>query len=410
MGQNWSFPTYNWNEMAKDNYAWWKARLNRLGKYFHAYRIDHVLGFFRIWEIPETFTTGISGRFHKAIPVTREELNKRGLWDMDRYLSPYVHDGILRQEFGQNTQQVRDRFFEPTWGNRLKFKEEYNTEKKIAEALKLPESAAASEKKFLDFLKNKLLMLMNNVILLTDLEDPDTYHPRFGFFKTSSFLELPDDWKRHFNELHDEFFSKRQDELWKREGMKKLPMLKSASDMLVCAEDLGMVPACVAEVLEETSIIGLRVQRIPAGAVEFGDPATYPYATVATLSTHDTTTFRGWYESELSPDARNRYVKNVLKLKSPAPSTCEPYLAEAAIEAHLKSPSIWCILPIQDLLAMDAQLRRRKASDERINEPDDPMHYWRYRLHLDVENILANTEFMTKCLELNRKYNRGVPY
>lgn len=260
--------------------------------------------------------------------------------------------------FGQNTQQVRERFFEATWGNRLKFKEEYNTEKKIVEALRLPESASEAEKKFLDFLKQRLFLLINNVLLLLDVEDSNVFHPRYSFHRSSTFQELPEDWKRHFNDIHDDYFFHRQENLWRKEGMKKLPMMKSASHMLVCAEDLGLIPACVPEVMDETSIIGLRVQRMPVSSrpqaylpqhlvfllrgetnhqllvllsraismswfrivlsldgdrqsdsAEFADPAKYPYATVATLSSHDTSTFRGWYEDELSADAKARYVK-----------------------------------------------------------------------------------------------------
>ncbi|KAJ8905950.1 hypothetical protein NDN08_002451 [Rhodosorus marinus] len=409
-GQNWDFPTYNWDEMAKDNYAWWRSRLNNLSKYFHAYRIDHVLGFFRIWEIPERFTTGISGRFYKSVPITREELSKRGLWDMDRYFSPYVHDGILHQEFGNNAAQVRERFFEPTWGDRLKFKEEYNTERKIADELKLPDSAAASEKKKVEFLKQRLFLLMNNVLLLVDEEVPTEFHPRIAFHNQSTYKELSDEWKRQFNELHEEYFYHRQDELWRKEGMKKLPMLKSASNMLVCAEDLGMIPACVPDVIEETSIIGLRVQRMPSDNSEFSDPVEYPYATVATLSSHDTTTFRGWWEEELDPNQKERYVKNILKLNKSAPQSCEPWLAEAALISHIECPSIWCIFPIQDVLAIDGKLRRKNASEERINRPENPQHYWRFRLHLDTETILESDRFMRRCLDMNQKAMRGVAY
>lgn len=44
--------------MAKDDFLWWQRRLKHMAQYFSAYRIDHILGFFRIWEIPGDCTTG----------------------------------------------------------------------------------------------------------------------------------------------------------------------------------------------------------------------------------------------------------------------------------------------------------------------------------------------------------------
>ena len=70
-GQNWGFPTYDWEAMARDGYGWWQARLRKMGEYFDIYRIDHILGFFRIWEIPADALHGLLGRFRPALPHAR---------------------------------------------------------------------------------------------------------------------------------------------------------------------------------------------------------------------------------------------------------------------------------------------------------------------------------------------------
>uniref|UniRef100_A0A7S1T7F8 4-alpha-glucanotransferase n=2 Tax=Compsopogon caeruleus TaxID=31354 RepID=A0A7S1T7F8_9RHOD len=312
-GQNWGFPTYDWDTMAKDNFAWWRARLGQMSLFFKAYRIDHILGFFRIWEIPESWVTGMGGRYKPAIKIARSELDSRGLWDMDRYVSPYVHDGLVQRFFGSDWERVKGRFFESTWGGRLKFKEQFNTERKLQEALRLPESASAGELQYNQTLEDKLFILMNNLLLLEDIEEKGTYHPRFNFHSTTSFQELPGDWKRAFEEIYQDYFFRRQRELWRTQGLRKLPMMKSASGMLVCGEDLGFVPDCVPSVMDATSILGLRVQRMPGDDVEFGDPATYEYTSVATLSSHDTSTFRGWWENrdEMDLPKLRRYYKQV---------------------------------------------------------------------------------------------------
>ena len=78
-GQNWGFPAYNWEAIEKEKYAWWKERLQVLERYFDAYRIDHILGFFRIWQIPIDKQKGTLGFFNPSIPYTMNSLKKIGL-------------------------------------------------------------------------------------------------------------------------------------------------------------------------------------------------------------------------------------------------------------------------------------------------------------------------------------------
>jgi len=414
-GQNWGFPTYEWDEMAKDGYAWWKMRLSHMAYYFHAYRIDHILGFFRIWEIPSDYVTGIAGRYRPAIAVKKSELDSRGLWDMDRYLSPYVHDGLLQKSFGSNWESIKNRFFEPTWGGRLKFKPEYDTEKKVSNALADPKhekslnNDAGKDIEFMRELKMQLLRLHGNVLLYQDTADSELFHPRFYIHKTASFQELSDEWKRQFSELYDDYFFKRQNELWRSQGMTKLPAMKAASNMLVCGEDLGFIPECVPDVMEATSIIGLRVQRMPETNEEFGNPQKYPWESVATLSSHDTSTFRAWYE-DLEPDARARYYHDMLQMKGAAPIECTTEVAKRGVDHMLASPAMWAIFPMQDLLAMDEGLRRKNPKEEQINDPSNPDHYWRFRLHLDVADILKNKQFIELCSTMIKENHRGIPY
>lgn len=73
-GQNWGMPTYNWDVMAKDNYSWWQKRFRKMAEYFTAYRIDHILGFFRIWEIPYHSIHGLLGQFVPSLPMSKDEI------------------------------------------------------------------------------------------------------------------------------------------------------------------------------------------------------------------------------------------------------------------------------------------------------------------------------------------------
>lgn len=410
-GQNWLFPTYDWDIMKKDNYGWWRARLGHMARYFHAYRIDHILGFFRIWEIPQRFRTGMAGRFFPAYAISRQEIESMGLWDIERCTRPYVHDGILQDMFRDDWWRIKEEYFEPLYG-RLKFKDKYDSEKKVEAALALSEDAPEHERHRATEFKKKLFELHNNVCLLPDEDDANLFHPRFMMQDTSSFAELPSDsWKQALLHMQEEYMKRRQNELWKRNGLERLPSMKAASDMLVCGEDLGFVPECVPFVMEQTSILTLAVQRMPAGDLEFGIPSEYKYECVATTSSHDTSTFRGWWE-EISDDMRMRYWTNVMKcngLQKP-PEICTPEIVEWAIEDHLKSPAMWTIFPLQDILGMDGDLRRKDAKVEQINDPSNPLHIWNFRLHLDIETIMKKKSFIEKLATLNKKHNRGTIY
>lgn len=411
-GQNWLFPTYDWDVMSKDNYGWWRARLGHMARYFHAYRIDHILGFFRIWEIPERFRTGMSGRFFPCHAISRQELESLGLWDMDRYTKPYIHDGILQQCFKDDWLKIKERFFEPLYDNRLQFKKKYDTERKMESALLLPSDAPEHEKKRNEEITKTLFDFFNNVCLLQDEADEDLFHPRFMMQTTSSHAELPsDEWRRLLYNLQEDYMHQRQDKLWKRNGLERLPMMKEASDMLVCGEDLGLVPECVPSVMDETCIVSLAVQRMPPGDADFGVPSEYKYECVATTSSHDTSTFRGWWE-EIPDDMRKKYWTQLMCRDGNVmpPAECTPEIVEWAIVDHLRSPAMWAIFPLQDLLGMDKSLRCKDAAAERINDPSNPTHVWCFRLHIDIETIMEDKQFIEKLLKLNKSHDRGTVY
>jgi len=387
-GQNWGFPTYNWEEMAKDNYAWWRQRLAVMEKYFHAYRIDHVLGFFRIWEIPQDQVRGLIGRFHPVLPLWRWELEKQGLWDIDRLADPYVTWDILRDCFGDDAQDVAQKFFVSRDQGLLSFKPEYDTEKKVLDALALPEDADGAAKERNEHLKQKLWDLLANVCLIRDEEDKDQkFHPRVLMNTTTSYAHLDDYAKQVLWSLYVDYFFKRQDHGWAHSALRKLGVLRDASDMLICVEDLGMIPDCVQGVLNHLALIALRVQRMPCDPKEeFAHPNSYPYLSVCTPSTHDTSTLRGWWEEDAA--SSRRFYNHILGEWGQSPQFLEPWLAKKILLQHLYCPSMWAIFAIQDWFAMEPSLRIENPTDERINIPAIRHHYWRYRIQLKVEDLI----------------------
>ncbi|MBQ4549098.1 MAG: 4-alpha-glucanotransferase [Bacteroidales bacterium] len=338
-GQNWGFPTYNWEAMAKDDYQWWRERLTQMSRYFDAYRIDHILGFFRIWEIPIEYSQGTMGHFSPALPL----------------------------ELGIETQSHKD-----------------------------------ADSQILRFSDSQIL----NDLFLKDKHDSNKFHPRINMHLTEAYQTLDDAQKEALNKIYDDFFYRRNEELWKAEALKKLPKIIEASDMLVCGEDLGMVPACVPEVMQQLNILSLEVQRMPKkfGAT-FVNPKENPYLSVDTTSTHDTSTIRGWWEE--NGETTNRFYREMLGHHEGAPYFAEPWVCKEIVRQHLESSSMWTILPIQDFIAMDGDFRWDQTQREQINIPANPHHHWCYKMHQSLEEILERQYLNDMLSEMIKESGRN---
>ncbi|MBR6493912.1 MAG: 4-alpha-glucanotransferase, partial [Prevotella sp.] len=309
-GQNWGFPTYNWDAMLRDDCAWWVRRLQHMSRYFDAYRIDHVLGFFRIWEIPMPHKSGLEGQFSPALGLSMEEIKNHN-----------IHRNI-------------DKLFLP------------------------------------------------------DHKDKKLFHPRILAQKTAAFQQLSKEEQADFNLLYDDYFYHRNNQFWYGEAMKKLPRLVEATRMLVCAEDLGMVPACVKWVMDELRILSLEIQSMPKETfVRFSNLQLLPYRSVCTISTHDMPTLRMWWDEDV--ERAQNYYNSMLDKDGFAPHPMPGWLARDIIAQHLAAPSMLCIIALQDWFAIDEQLRLKNADVERINVPSDPNHYWRYRMHVNIEDLMG---------------------
>ena len=326
-GQNWGFPTYNWDTMLEDGCQWWVRRFRKMAEYFDAYRIDHVLGFFRIWEIPMPHKSGLMGQFSPALGMSVEEIQAYGV------------------EF-------------------------------------------------------------NEGLFLVDHKRSDRWHPRIAVQYQEAYTQLNDDQKFHFNQLYNDYFYRRNNQFWYTEAMKKLPKLTQATRMLVCAEDLGMVPDCVPWVMNELRILSLEIQSMPKDpTTRFGHLSRNPYRSVDTISTHDMATLRQWWDED--EERTQSYFNSMLYRGGPAPHPLPDWLAKDIVSRHLTSPSMLCLISFQDWMSIDDKYRLPDANAERINIPANPRHYWRYRMHLTIEQLLAaddlNNEISTLIIQSGRK-------
>ena len=393
-GQNWGFPTYNWDAMIADGCKWWLHRFQNMANYFDAYRIDHVLGFFRIWEIPANAVHGLLGQFAPALGMTREEVEGYGLrWQEELFTEPFITDWVLDRIFREHTNEVRDKYIEKTWGNRYKMCPEYDTQRKVEAAFKGKET----DKDI--WIRDGLYALISDVLFVRDHKDPNKFHPRISVQMDFIYESLYDCDKNAFNTLYNDYFYRRNNQYWYQEAMKKLPKLVNATRMLVCAEDLGMVPDCVAWVMNELRILSLEIQSMPKDPhVRFGHLGSNPYRSVCTISTHDMATLRQWWDEDWN--RAQEYYNTMLHQGGPAPHPMPGWLAKDIVERHLTSPSMLCILSIQDWMSIDEHLRLANADAERINIPANPKHYWRYRMHVSIEQLMKNEDFNNTITEL----------
>lgn len=388
IGQNWGFPTYNWEEMAKDGFQWWKNRFTQLSRYFDAFRIDHILGFFRIWQIPLEQVQGSFGFFNPAIPISRKEFAERGIWfDLERYCQAHITEKILSELFGKDADNVSKLFLDKNKKGTLKFKKKFSTQRKVE----------AFIKKYPEYknLEKGLYTLHANVLFFPVVGSRNSkFHPRIDLMQTSSFKDLQPDIRSRMEVLYQDYFYNRQEEFWKKSALSKLPAIKKATNMLICGEDLGMVPACVPGVMDDLSILTLEIQRMSKNPeTEFLQERDIPYLSVSSPSTHDMSPIRLWWE-EMNQDERNRFYNRELhNYGAAAPKECTPDIAKQILQQHLSWKSMWVVFPLQDILAISPNLRRKNPEEERINVPANPQHYWRFRFHVSNEELLAAEEF-----------------
>ncbi len=393
-GQNWGFPTYNWFEMLKDGCQWWNRRFKNMARYFDAYRIDHVLGFFRIWEIPVHSVHGLLGQFAPALAMSREEIESYGLhFQEDRFTRPFITDWVLDRMFHERAGEVKEKYLDRLDDERYQMKPEVDTQRKV-EAL----FADVTNEKEL-WLRDGLYALISDVLFVRDHTNPGVFHPRISAQLDFIYESLYDNDKAAFNRLYNDYFYRRNNQFWYQEAMKKLPKLVQATRMLVCAEDLGMVPDCVPWVMDELKILSLELQSMPKDpSVKFGHLSRNPYRSVCTISSHDMPTLRMWWDENIQ--RTQEYYNTMLYRQGSAPHPLPGWLASDIISRHLTSPSMLCILSIQDWLATDEALRLPDADAERINIPANPKHYWRYRMHLNIEDLAADKRFVQNITEM----------
>ena len=399
-GQNWGFPTYNWDEMEKDGYRWWHERLQHSQQYFSALRIDHVLGFFRVWEIPDGNVDGVKGHFSPSMPLTDSEIGYYGLtFHRDIYTRPIINDKIIDRIFGIHANYVREQYLIRKAYDLYDLKPECDTQKKIHCLF-----GGRNDESSL-WIRDGLCRLVTNVLFIADSRDPSLYHPRVNAFNTTAYQMLSPDDRDAFMRLYNNYYYERHNGLWEFKGRQRLSMILNSCSMLTCAEDLGTTPPCVAQVLDQLRIPSLEVQTMPKQHdIDFAHLEANPYLSLATITTHDMAPMRLWWQD--NQQRAQHYYAEMLQKEGRAPEQLTTVLAEEIIARHLYSPSMMCVISLQDWLAIDSELRSRNPRSERINTPGDSYNRWQYRMHVTIERLMGETRYNNKIKTMIKRSKR----
>lgn len=391
LGQNWDFPVYNWEALERRDYDWWKLRLKEASRFYHAYRIDHVLGFFRIWTIPERNFSGIPGYFWPQAGFTRDELHALGFDDgrIKWLREPHVQGSWLRGLLGERWHETAGNLFSRIGDEDLYlFSDAVMGETDITGS-NLPDVAIGT---VLQWYRDRAL-----------LELPNGMFTQSWTFRECSRYQALYDHERNVFEALVHRAGEKSEELWEKHGTKLLTFMKESTDMLTCAEDLGVIPPSVPRTLADMGILGLR---IPRWAREWGAPGEplisledYPEMTVTAPSVHDTSTLREWWTREKGKEL----LWELLYPGEVCPESYDAHTAERVVSGFSRTQSMILVFQIQDLLALSNAYRLPNEEDERINIPGTYNDFnWTYRIPIPLETLISDEKIAETIRQIIR--------
>ncbi len=394
-GQNWGFPVYNWDVMAGDGYKWWQSRLGRMQEFFDAFRIDHILGMFRIWSIPSPFKSGIMGIFSPALPLSSEEIARRGFTlDPAQCSRPTFNRHLLSEIFGEMSDKITRDLFNDLGNDDMQLKAEYFSPAKIGEWVEVN-----VPKTIRDRIRSGFNRVVHDVLFVS--VRPGEWHPRIMLTETEMFRRLSHENQNVIRAIHDDYFYNRHNEFWREMGTMHLDSILKSCNMLVCGEDLGMIPDSVPAVMQRTQILSLELQRMPKFNWDrYGQCSGYQYMSVSATSSHDISNIRGWWEENFGET--QWFYNHVLHRVGEAPRVATEAVVSEVVQMHLNAPSMLSINPIQDYAGMLDHVPHLLPREERINEPSDPNNMWRYRVPFCLDTLAQQYP------ELHQKVRRAV--
>lgn len=412
-GQNWGFPTYNWKYLKENDYSWWKDRLKNAEQYYSAYRLDHILGFFRIWAIPTRDTTAVLGHTDPYVPIKRDEFHNAGFADdRIRWLSqPHIPTGAVENITWnhESATKIMEKFCDRIGNEELwLFKESVQGDKDIYES----DLSAFCQGDAEGRVKDILARFWKDRAFIEITEN--NFVPLWTHPETTAWKSLSLDEQNRLNQLIDNA-ERKENELWETQSDEILSALTNSVNMIPCGEDLGANLSCLPGVMAKNKILSLRVYRWSRKWNEKPEQPYVPFAelpklSVCTSSVHDSSTLRQWWSED--KNGVSLFVKTYPKFfgiedwdnEAKNRVAEEPYSPEkglAFLTALASANSDFCIHPFQDFLSTDKKYWLEKEDDERINIPGTVSEFnWTYRIPCLLEEIAKDENLIANIKKI----------
>lgn len=398
---NYGYAAYNWRAMKSTNFSWWKKRLARISAFYHSAQLNHIYGFFRSQLC---HVDGVVSQYQPSTGISRQELESRGLWDIDRYTKPYIRFHHLREKFNEDASTISKEFFVARNidhnDDYYDFKESFITIKTINQHLEtlIPEKEKRSS------YSQHLLELLNNVILIQGLNN-DSFHFRADLASDqpiSSLKELDNNQRQVILDLSNEYKHK---SFWINEAIPRLQILANSNNLLLFSEETEQDLQDFDHEIEAQSIIPLKVPRYSKEL-----STSFSYFSQCEPALPNTSTIRGWYEENKT--ITRSFCKDELgQNDNEIVEYCYTDTLVKIIDRYMKSPSMWCVFMLQDIVNTFDRLRREYPNEERIfiskqsglSNADNNLYKFPWKLE-DLNNDAEWTNYICSLVKDSQRY------
>lgn len=409
-GQNWFYPAWNWDEMAKDDYDWLRQQLGHMEKYFYACLFDHPLGLFRCWNIPSNTNNPLFGHFVPSLPIDIKDLHDLQIRDISRLCRPlFPINDVISFALPEPTKEKLINSLATCENGTWRFRAKFESDRDIIAVLKeFKKGCSLNDQLQFALAKRILLSHFESVCLIPDYKEPHRkYYPRYSMTDSTVFKSLPERDAQVLYKLFVDFYYRTNIGLWHEHGHRKLAILAS-SQMQLFGYDLGVTLNDEEKALHRVGICSFHVQRIPReSTTRFDLPSQFPYLSVCTPTPHDMQHLSLWWKNEQA-DVQQFYHQ-ILKMDGSAPFRLNPKIAEGILKLHLNSNSMWCLHVFEDLFSLSDEepIGKLAENSKWINDPSKH-NQWSYRINIDLEDLIEkHEEWTNNVARMIEESNRG---
>lgn len=374
--------------------AWWHGRMERTAGFFDAIHLPQAASYVSAWVVPRHQVCATMGQFTPSLPLTVEELAMFGLkWPHDMYAQPWIDDAIVAQLFGPYAEKVKHQYLLPSPNGFYRLRKEVASPARLQHAFE-----GRTDESSLD-VKEGLRQLTANVLFVEDVHRSGEFHPRLGGLHTSAYRMLNEEERRAYHRVYRHYYGNRHEALWRCCADRFFAEVAGGTHMLVVASGDGAQPCGWDEVLAAHGVLPCCFSASSkSGDEEFGQLEKNPYWSMTAASALGSASLQQWWE-ECLPRAQ-RYAMSVLQKEILTPCSLSPVLAEEIVARHLYSPSMFCVLNMQDWLAIGGASYAASDQTEGMERTLGEENHWKHRMPFTLNQLQGEDTFNEKIRQM----------